>query len=338
MAAVRECGFSFGMPFGKLPAMQDAASSPVKSLMLRTLPALFVLLWATGFVGAIWGLPYAEPWTLLALRFGFVLAIALPLAPLLRFDWPQSWSQVGHIAVVGVLMHAVYLGGAYLAMARGLPAGLTALIVCLQPLCTSAIVGPFLGERVSPRQIFGLVLGLGGVLLVLSEKLSATAEGGFFEGFEASAVAFAVMALAAMTLGIVYQKKFCTTVDIRSGTVIQYAAAGAAVGLMALLTERMEVTWTWDFVFALGWLVVGLSFGAVSLLMLMIRMGEASRIASFFYLVPPVTALLGYLFFGEVLGPVALLGMALSVIGVAIVVRAPKRSRAAAASQPTAGE
>jgi drug/metabolite transporter (DMT)-like permease len=336
MAAVRECGFPRRRFSESMPAMPDSAS-PSKALMLRSLPAVFVVLWATGFVGAIWGLPYAEPWTLLALRFGAVLAIALPLAPLLRFGWPDSWRQVGHIAVVGVLMHAVYLGGAYLAMARGLPAGLTALIVCLQPLCTSAIVGPILGERVSARQVLGLVLGLGGVVLVLSEKLSAAAGGGLFEGFEASAVVFATMSLAAMTLGIVYQKKFCTTVDIRSGTVIQYAAAGAAVGIMALLTERMEVTWTWDFVFALGWLVFGLSFGAVSLLMLMIRMGEASRIASFFYLVPPVTALLGYVFFGELLGPLALTGMAISVIGVAMVVRAPKRAGTSAA-RPAPGE
>lgn len=319
--------------------MQDTASSSAKSLTLRTLPALFVLLWSTGFVGAIWGLPYAEPWTFLALRFGIVVAVMLPLGLLLRIEWPKSWRQAGHIAVVGILMHAVYLGGAFAAMDRGLPAGLTALIVCLQPICTAAIVGPVLGERVTLRQIAGLVLGLGGMVLVLSGKLSAATEGGLFEGFEASAVVFAVMALAAMTLGIVYQKKFCTTVDIRSGTVIQYAAAGAAVALMAVLTESMQVAWTWDFAFALGWLVVVLSFGAVSLLMLLIRMGEASRIASLFYLVPPVTALLGYFFFGEVLGPVALLGMALSVIGVALVVRPPKRRGGApAATQPAAGE
>ncbi|MEX1304566.1 MAG: DMT family transporter [Rhodovibrionaceae bacterium] len=301
-----------------------ALATATKRLLAAALPGLFVLLWATGFVAAIWGLPYAEPWTLLALRFGLVLAVALPLALLLRFDWPGSWSQIGHIAVVGMLMHAVYLGGAYMAMARGLPAGLTALIVCLQPLCTAAIVGPLLGERVTLRQVAGLALGFGGVVLVLSEKLAAAAGGGLFEGFEASAILFAVVSLAAMTLGIVYQKKFCTTVDIRAGTIIQYAAAGLAVGVMALLTEEMEVTWTWDFALSLAWLVLALSFGAVSLLMLLIRRGEASRTASLFYLVPPVTAVLGYFFFGETLGLPGLLGMALAVIGVALVVRAPK--------------
>lgn len=294
--------------------------------MDASLPGLFVLLWSTGFVAAIWGLPYAEPWTFLALRFAIVVAVVLPLAWIFRFDWPGSWSQVGHIAVVGILMHAVYLGGAYLAMAGGLPAGLTALIVCLQPICTAAIVGPILGEKVTPRQVAGLVLGLGGVALTLSGKLSDAAEGALFEGFEPSAIIFATMALAAMTIGIVYQKKFCTTVDIRSGTVIQYAAAGAAVGIMALLLEEMTITWTWDFALALGWLAIVLSLGAISLLMLLIRRGEASRTASLFYLVPPVTAVLGYFFFGEKLGLLGLVGMALAVIGVALVVRAPKKA------------
>ena len=305
-----------------------ARTTSSRSLLDASFPALFVLLWSTGFIAAIWGLPYAESWTFLALRFGIVVALMLPLALLLRFRWP-GWSQAGHIAVVGILMHAVYLGGAYLAMARGLPAGLTALIVCLQPICTAAIVGPILGERVTLRQVAGLVLGLGGVVLVLSGKLSAAAEGGLFEGFDGLAIVFALMALAAMTVGIVYQKKFCTTADIRSGTVIQYAAAGAAVGVMALLTEEMTITWTWDFVVALGWLAIVLSLGAISLLMLLIRRGEASRTASLFYLVPPVTAVQGYFFFGEKLGLLGLVGMALAVIGVALVVRAPKKSPAA---------
>lgn len=313
-------------------ATDTTLPSAGRSLADSALAGLFVLLWSTGFIAAIWGLPFAEPWTFLALRFGIVLAIALPLALLLRFDWPESWSQAGHIAIVGVLMHAVYLGGAYLAMARGLPAGLTALIVCLQPICTAAIVGPMLGERVTLRQLVGLVLGLGGVLLVISGKLSQATEGGLFVGFEASAILYAAAALAAMTLGIVYQKKFCTSVDIRSGTVIQYAAAGLAVGAMALLTEEMEVTWNWDFALSLGWLTLVLSFGAVSLLMLLIRRGEASRTASLFYLVPPLTALLGYFFFGETLGLPGLLGMVLAVIGVALVVRSPKPGKSSASS------
>lgn len=307
-----------------MPMTAAPSVSATRSLALLGLPSLFVVLWATGFVAAIWGLPYAEPWTFLALRFGIVVAIMLPLALVLRFDWPESWSQAGHIAVVGILMHAIYLGCAYMAMAQGLPAGITALIVCLQPICTAAIVGPVLGERVNLRQVTGLVLGLGGVALVLSGKISGAADG-FFEGFDVSAVLFATISLAAMTIGIVYQKKFCTTADIRSGAVIQYAAAGAAVGVVALLTEEMTVIWTWDFALALGWLAVVLSLGAISLLMLLIRRGEASRTASLFYLVPPVTAVLGYVFFGEKLGLPGLVGMALAAIGVALVVTAPKK-------------
>ncbi len=314
--------------------MLNPSSRPARNaLLLRSLPGLFVVLWATGFIGAIWGLPYAEPFTFLTLRFGIVAVLVLSLALVLRFEWPKSWRQTAHIAVVGLLIHAIYLGFAYMGMSRGLPAGLTALIVCLQPICTAAIVGPVLGEKVTRRQISGLVLGLGGVVLVLSGKLSPGG-GTLFEGFDGWAIVYALIGLAGMTIGMVYQKKFCTAVDIKAGTVIQYTAAAVAVSVVAVTTETLQVDWTLDFVFALGWLIVVLSFGAVSLLMLLIRMGEASRTASLFYLVPPVTALFGYVFFGEVLGPLSLIGMALTVIGVALVVRQPKRNKTASGETP----
>lgn len=295
----------------------SSSSSP---LLIALLCGLFVLLWSTGFIGAVWGLPYAEPWTFLTLRFGIVVAVTLPFALIFKFEWPRSWRQVLNVALVGLFMHGIYLGCAFVSMSRGLPAGLSALLAALQPLFAAVLVGPFLGERVSVRQLTGFFLGLAGVALVLSEKLEGGATVGYFEGFDLWAVIFGLGAPLAMTAAVVIQKRFNTAVDIKSGTLIQYGAAFVFALLLSLLFEERSVEWNGDFIFALGWLVVMLSFGAVSLLMLLLRLGEAGRTSSLFYLVPPVTALEAYLFFGDTLTPLQLLGMAIAVLGVALVV------------------
>lgn len=293
----------------------DAERHRAHELWIRITPGVFVLLWSTGFIGAKFGLPYAEPLTFLFIRFGILVALLVPFAFVTRAPWPESWSLAGHVAVTGALVHGGYLGGVFVAISLGVSAGLAALIVGLQPLLTAVVVGPLLGERVSLRQWLGLVLGLGGVVLVVAEKMAGTGI-----GFDALGIVFAVGALFSITFGTVYQKRFCGGMDLRTGTAIQYMAATVVMGTLAPLFETMEVAWTGEFVFALFWLVFVLSVGAISLLMLMIRRGEVARVASFFYMVPPVTALIAWGMFGERLGVVALAGMALAVIGVALVV------------------
>jgi drug/metabolite transporter (DMT)-like permease len=275
---------------------------------------LFVLLWSTGFIGAKFGLPYAEPLTFLVVRFWIVAAIMLAIALTTRASWPKSWREGLHVAIAGLLIHATFLGGVFSSMYHGIPAGVTALVVGLQPLVTATVVGPLLGEKVSSRQWLGFVLGLVGVTLVLLKKLS-------FDISDISGLLYCVVALLGITAGTLYQKKFSSFMDLRSGTVIQYIAAGVAMLFLARLTETMKITWSWEFIFALFWLTVVLSVGAITLLFVLIRRGKASEVASLFYLVPPCTALIAYFIFGETLGPIALLGMAIAVVGVALVNR-----------------
>lgn len=292
------------------------ASSPLAEKALAAMPLVFVVLWATGFIGAKFGLPYAEPLTFLEIRYLALVAILVPLALMSRAKWP-SWRLAGHIAVAGVLVHAVYLGGVFLAIAHGLSAGLTSLVVGLQPLLTAAIVGPFLGERVSARQWCGLALGLIGVGLVVGEKLLAASH----VGLSWLGLGLALGSLVAMTVGTVYQKKFCTGMELRSGTAIQYCAAAVVNGVAALCLETQTVHWSAEFLFAVAWLVLVLSIGAINLLMLMIKRGAVARVASFLYMVPPVTAFIAWMLFDERLGMMALAGMVVAVLGVALVVR-----------------
>ena len=195
-----------------------------------------------------------------------------------------------------------------------MPAGLAALIVGIQPLLTAALVGQMLGERVSPRQWFGFVLGLVGVALVVEHKLT-------FAGAELEGFLFCLLGLAAITLGTIYQKRFGGSMDLRSTSVIQFAASAAVMGVVAVAFEDMHVDWTGEFVLALGWLCVVLSIGAITLLFVMIRQGAAGKVASLFYLVPPVTALMAWPMFGETLGLIGILGMGVAAVGVAFVNR-----------------
>ena len=283
------------------------------------MPGVFVLLWSTGFIGAKFGLPYAEPFTFLALRFAVVIVLLVLSVLVAKAVWPRDPRLIGHLAVSGILVHAIYLGGVFGAIRHGVPAGLVALVAGLQPLLTAAVVGPLLGERVGGRQWFGLGLGLIGVAMVLSTRLT----GASFDGFGWDGMSFAVAALLAITGGTLYQKRFCTGMDLRTGTLVQYLAALAVSMPVAMAFESMEIRWTLSFVLALGWLVLVLSLGAIGLLMTLIRLGEAAKVASFFYLVPPVTAVLAYALFGEALTPLALAGMAAAAAGVALVVQRP---------------
>ncbi|MBI2355046.1 MAG: DMT family transporter [Deltaproteobacteria bacterium] len=277
-------------------------------------PGLFVLLWSTGFIGAKFGLPYAEPLTFLLWRYGFVTLLMLAVALQQRAPWPATPTRAIHIAVSGLLVNAVYIGGVFCAIYQGLPAGIVSLIVGLQPLFTAVVAGRILGEKVYGRQWLGFVLGLVGVLLVLGDKIS-------FAGGNRHGVLLALLALAGITAGTLYQKRYCAWMDLRSGAVIQFGASALAMALLAPMFESMQVRWSGQFVFAMAWLVLVLSLGAISLLNVLIRRGEASRVVSLFYLVPPVTSLLAFLFFGERLGITALAGMFVTVTGVALAIR-----------------
>jgi drug/metabolite transporter (DMT)-like permease len=283
-----------------------------RSVLLTTAPALFVLLWSTGFIGAKLGLPYAEPFTFLALRYALVSLVLLVVMLVAGSPWPRSRADWVHTVISGLLLHGVYLGGVFSSIHLGLEAGLSALIVGVQPLLTAALALPLLGERVNRAQIGGLLLGLGGVALVVWQKLHLGTG-------SVSGIGLSVLALGGITLGTIYQKRYCGGVSLVSGNLVQFASAGAAMALLALAFESGKVVWSGKFVFALGWLVLVLSLGAISLLYVLIRHGAAARVASLFYLVPPVTALLAWQLFAERLSTLAVAGMLIAVAGVALV-------------------
>ncbi|RIX48190.1 MAG: DMT family transporter [Rhodocyclales bacterium GT-UBC] len=282
--------------------------------MQQLYPFLFVFLWSTGFIGAKFGLPHAEPLSFLLTRYLLVILLMGGIALLTRAPWPKKHSDWLHIGVSGVLVHAVYLGGVFVAIGNGLPAGITALVVGMQPLLTALGAGWLLGERVSGRQWAGLGLGFVGVGMVVSGKLGEAALGPMLIP--------ALVALLGITVGTLYQKRFCPRFDLRSGSVIQFVPSALLTGLAVGLFEDYRIEWAPPFLFALGWLVLVLSLGAISLLNLLIRNGSAVNVASLFYLTPPTTALIAWLAFGEQLGLVPLLGMLVAVSGVYLVARA----------------
>ena len=274
------------------------------------LPLLFVVLWSTGFIGAKFGLPYAEPLTFLTLRFTAVLVLMLALSLLLRAPWPATPLQWMHIGISGLLIHGIYQAGVFTAISHGLPSGITALVVGMQPLITALAAGALLGERVRPAQWAGLALGFTGVALVVEGKVAGV------PGDMQTMLVPALIALAGITAGTLYQKRFCASFDLRTGSVIQFFPCLILTAVLAGSTETMAVAWTGEFIFALGWLVLVLSVGAVTLLNLLIRRGGAVNVASLFYLTPPTTALIAWAMFGETLNMVAWAGMGLAVSGV----------------------
>lgn len=289
--------------------MTPATTASKPAAFAALMPLLFVVLWSTGFIGAKLGLPDCEPLTLLSLRYACVLLLMGAVALATRAPWPTDRRQWLHIGVSGLLIHAVYLGGVFTAIRLGLPAGVTALVVGLQPVLTALGAGLVLRERVRATQWAGLALGLAGVVLVVANKVA----GGLSA---ASLLAPAVIALVGITAGTLYQKRFCAAFDLRTGSVIQFLPCLVVTALAAWRTETMVVHWTPAFTFALAWLVLVLSVGAVSLLNMLIRSGSVVNVASLFYLTPPTTALIAWAMFGETLTGLALGGMVLAVAGV----------------------
>lgn len=276
-------------------------------------PPLFVVLWSTGFIGAKLGLPHVEPMTFLAIRFVLVVAAFLLWLRIARAPWP-SLAQARDAAIVGVLVHGLYLGGVFQAIDWGIEAGASALIVSLQPILTTLIAARLLGERLSSIQWLGMGLGVAGVALVVGRKLDQ----GLGDWWGVGACLVALVGIAA---GSVWQKLRAQETPMRSGTLIQFAAAGVFTGLLALAFEDRRVDWHPELVFAMAWLVLVLSLGAVTLLWVLVRKGAASHVASLFFLVPPSTAVIAWAFFGETMGPPELAGMGVAALGVLMVNR-----------------
>jgi drug/metabolite transporter (DMT)-like permease len=284
---------------------------------LSPVPIFFVFLWSTGFIIAKFGLPYAPPLTFLVIRCVGAVLFLIPLVLLWKAPWPPR-ADVRHIAVAGLLLQAGYLGGVWCAIKIGMPAGLSALIVGMQPVLT-AVAAPLIGERVRPRQWLGLALGLTGVALVVAAKITMI-------GLSTTAILFCVFALCSITAGTMYQKHFCPRFDLRTGTVIQFSASAALLLPLAILLEDFDlhlahVTWSPQFIGALLWSICGLSIGAIFLLFQLIRRSDATQVTSLLYLTPPTTAIMAWLMFGEAFNLLGIIGMAVAVAGVAFVVK-----------------
>jgi drug/metabolite transporter (DMT)-like permease len=285
------------------------------------MPWVFVAIWSTGFVVARLAMPHAPPLGFLCWRYAASLLAFGVWITIARAPWPQGRAQWGHLAVSGVLMHAGYLGGVWAAVRLGMPAGTTALIVGLQPLFTALWVSRTGSGGAHPvisrAQWLGLLLGLAGLVCVVWPKLSLGEVTGANLGL-------ALLALASITTGTLYQKHHVVPADVRTGNFVQLAAA-LAVSLPLALLEPGTVQWHPDLLIALAWSVLVLTLGGSSLLMVLIQRGAATRVTSLLYLVPPCTALLAWWLFGERMAASGWLGMALCAVGVGLVLRQPSR-------------
>jgi drug/metabolite transporter (DMT)-like permease len=278
----------------------------------RVAPAIFVVLWSTGFVATKYVLHNAEPLTYLAIRMAVVVALMAVIVVIARPPWPDR-SGIGHSIVAGILVHGFYLGGTAVAIAHSIPAGLSALIPGLQPILTSTLANRWLGERVTPLQWTGLLLGLAGVVLILHGR-PMSGDAGW--GWLASGVS-----LISITLGTLYQRRYCGGIDWRTGNLVQYIAVLIFFGAASAIFETGVVHWTSEFVLAVIWLAVVLSIGSIGLLYWLIRRSAATSVASLFYLVPAVTAAMAYVLFGERLDAIAIIGMTACAAAVFLVNR-----------------
>ena len=272
----------------------------LENFAARAAPAIFVVLWSTGFIATKYVLHSAEPLTYLTIRMAVVVAMMVVIVAVARPQWPDR-SGVAHSVVAGILVHGYYLGGTAVAIAHSIPAGLSALIPGLQPILTSTLANRWLGERVTPLQWMGLLLGLAGVVLILHNR-PMSGEAGW--GWLASGVS-----LVSITLGTLYQRRYCNKIDWRAGNFVQYVAVMIFFAAAAAAFESNEVHWTREFVLSVAWLAIVLSIGSIGLLYWLIRRSAATSVASLFYLVPAVTALMAYVLFGEKLDTVAIIGM-----------------------------
>ena len=302
-------------------------SATQSTAWVRAMPAVFVLIWSTGFIVARYGMPYAPPFTFLLWRYFFSIVCFLPWIVLARVAWPQDRRQVLHLAIAGILMHGGYLGGVWAAVKAGMGSGLTALIVGIQPVLTAIWLSTLSRapgqEAVSRRQWLGLLLGFAGLVMVVWRKLTL---GTPLDHVTPLNMAFAVGALLSITTGTLYQKRFVRPCDVRTANTVQLVAAGLVTLPLGML-EHEALQWNGQLIGALAWSVLGLTLGGSSLLYLLIQRGAAATVASLMYLVPPTTAMIAWLLFDEQITAITLLGTAITAVGVSLVVR-PARAPA----------
>ncbi|CAN1529375.1 RhaT Permeases of the drug/metabolite transporter (DMT) superfamily [Rhabdaerophilaceae bacterium] len=279
----------------------------------------FVFVWSSGWIAAKYAAPFADPLTFLTIRFAFAFVLMSLIGVFTRAEWPKTRAGYGHAVVSGVLLHAIYLGGVWWAIARGLPAGVSALIAAIQPLLTAGLAAPLAGEKLKPVQITGILLGFAGVMGVIAPKLSGLSLGAM-DGL-AVPVIVNVVAMLSVTAGTFYQKRFVATGDLRVVSALQYGGAFLFVLPLALLFEPLRFESRWETWAALAWSVVMLSIAAIWVMLIMIRRGAVSKLAALIYLVPPTAAIEAYLMFGETLSPQQIIAMAVAALGVFLATR-----------------
>jgi drug/metabolite transporter (DMT)-like permease len=279
----------------------------------RFAPALFVLLWSTGFVGAKYGLPYADPFIFLSVRILIAAILLFALARILKMPVGIGRQAVARSGLIGFFLHACYLGGVFYSIAQGLPAGVAAVVTSLQPVLVSVFAVKVLGEQLRRTQIAGLLTGLVGVVLVLGPSIDAQ--------IPTPAIIAILIALMGSTTATLLQKKLGADIPLISGTAYQYLFSGCVLGLIALATQETSITWNLRFTLAFVWLIVILSVGAILLLLWLLNNGSAAKVSSLFYLVPPATAIEAFFLFGEKVNTQGFLGIGITALGVWLVMR-----------------
>ena len=289
-------------------------------MLKKFAPGLFVLLWSTGFIGVKYGIPYAPPFYFVAIRMAIAALLLFVAISFLRKSQPITRSILWPSTLIGLTLHGAYLGGCFFAVSRGMPAGVTALIVSLQPVLVSLFAARYLGEPLKARALVGLALGLAGLFVVVIPRISITGT----NSISLVSIAACVVGLLGGTSGTILQKKYGGAIPTLAGTSIQYAATAVILFMLALIFEEPNISWSIEFIGALTWLVLALSFGAILLLFFLLSHGSAASVSSLFYLVPAVTAIEAYFFFDERISMLSLIGTAVTVAGVWLVVGKPK--------------
>ncbi len=282
-------------------------------ILERFAPTLFVLLWSTGFVGAKYGLPYADPFIFLAIRILIASILLFALAKAMRMPVRIGRGAIARSGLIGFFLHACYLGGVFYSIAQGLPAGVAAVVTSLQPVLVSVIAVKVLGEQLRLRQVIGLLIGLIGVILVLGPSIDAQ--------IPAPAIIAILTALIGSTSATLLQKKMGSDIPLLSGTAYQYLFSGCILGMIALATHETTINWTLRFTVAFIWLILVLSVGAILLLLWLLNSGSAAKVSSLFYLVPPATAIEAFFLFGEKVNTQGFLGIGITALGVWLVMR-----------------
>ena len=296
---------------------------PSQALLLRLAPLIFVSLWSTGFIAAKYSMQNADPFVFLCLRFTITALALVPILLLLGASLPRRIWSFRHDMVTGALLHCGYLGFLFWPIKNGVPSGIVAIIIGVQPILTMILASLYIGEHLDLRKVTGLLVGFVGIGIVIVGKYGLNL--GLSGGLDLFDLGMCLVSLMSMAVGVFYQKKFCDQSQLLPGTLMQYVAGSLATAFFALLfSETWAIEWTATFSIALTWQVLGLSIGAVMLLMYIIRHGEAGRLSSMFYLVPPLVVVEAHYLFGETLGPVSIGGMIVCIMGVYLVSRSAK--------------